>query len=338
MTARSRLGRDPLSGVTQPEAKKTTKATTKSTAKKAAPQKTAKPKPAKVGTTAKKTAPAKQQPTPVAQSAPEKSPVEPRPISESVLTPDAPPETVVAAGSRADTEIQPVPQSSPVIAPKIDPATAGEIPEPRATETVAPVEPTMNEASLDMADTLAVKTAASAVPPAEAIQPIPQSMPMAESTSQAALMAEPACPPLPTDGPPPAEVFLRGVVEGLAPAGGLVTDVEVDPDTSALPVEKLFYFSHVLQLLVSPLERPAEPGRKPGDKRGPVPALSVRLRTIGQNRHSLRIYDNGLFFGRYLPDVSLDMEALRPLLLFVIKRNGSILLKQGKGVEFEIIG
>ncbi|MGE4536499.1 MAG: hypothetical protein AB7D37_05430 [Desulfovibrio sp.] len=306
MTARSRLGRDPLSGVSQPETKKTAKKTTKTTTKKAAPKKSATPRPAKAGTAAQRTTPAAEPIQPIPQSAP---------VVESKAQADASMPETAAGPVTAAEPIQPIPQSTPVLEP-LAAATPEDVPEAPTPEPL-------------------VET----VPTTEAIQPIPQSAPVIKPAPKA-VSPDSLCSSAPAEGPHPhpAEVFLRGVLEGLAPAGGLLTDVEADPDTSALPVEKLFYFSHVLQLLVNPLEQPAATGCKPGDKRGPVPAVSVRLRTIGQNRHSLRIYDNGLFFGRSLPDLSLEMEALRPLLLFVIKRDGSILLKRGKSVEFEIIG
>ncbi|MFU2208308.1 hypothetical protein [Solidesulfovibrio sp. C21] len=307
MTARSRLGRDPLSGVSQPETKKTAKAATKTTAKKAAPKKSAIPRPTKAGAAPQKTAPAAEPIPPIPQS---------MPVVEPKAQIDAPMPETVAGPAPAAEPIPPIPQSMPEVEPLVAAATAEDVPEAPTPEPL-------------------VET----VPTTEAVQPIPQSAPVIEPAPRA-VSPESLHLWAPADGPHPhpAEVFLRGVLEGLAPAGGLLTDVEADPDTSALPVEKLFYFSHVLQLLVNPLEQPAAARRKPGDKCGPVPAVSVRLRTIGNGRHSLRIYDNGLFFGRSLPDVSLEMEALRPLLLFVIKRDGSILLKRGKSVEFEIIG
>ncbi|WP_428569726.1 MAG: hypothetical protein ACP59X_11650 [Solidesulfovibrio sp. DCME] len=139
-------------------------------------------------------------------------------------------------------------------------------------------------------------------------------------------------------GPHPAEVFLRGVLEGLTQAGSLRIAVAVDPQTYALPVEKLFYFSHVLQLLVAPMETPTDSWRRPGDGGGPVAALTVTLSPVGGGRHRLRAYDNGLFFRSYLPKIALNQETLRPLLLFVVNRDGSIRLKQGRAVEFEITG
>jgi len=340
MTARSRLGRDPLSGVSQPETKKTAKKTTKTATKKAAPKKSTTPRPAKAGAAAQKTVPAAEPIQPIPQSAPV---VEPKAQTDALM-----PETVASPAPAAEP-IQPIPQSTPVVEPKVQadapmPETAvGPAP---AVEPIQPipqstpvVEPLAAATAGDASEAPAPEPLVATIPTREAVQPIPQSTPVIEPAPKA-VSPESLCPSAPAEAPHPhpAEVFLRGVLEGLAPAGALLTDVEADPDTSALPVEKLFYFSHVLQLLVNPLEQPAAAGRKPGDKRGPVPAVSVRLRTIGQNRHSLRIYDNGLFFGRSLPDLSLEMEALRPLLLFVIKRDGSILLKRGKSIEFEIIG
>ena len=112
----------------------------------------------------------------------------------------------------------------------------------------------------------------------------------------------------------------------------------VDPGTESLPVEKLFYFSHTLQLLLAPLEWSTPSRHRHEEDVVPADDLTVRLGRIASDRHSLRIYDNGRFFSKYLSDIRLEMEALRPLVLFVVKRHGSIAIKQGQAVEFEIIG
>lgn len=147
----------------------------------------------------------------------------------------------------------------------------------------------------------------------------------------------PAGPALSTDAHPVA-VFLRGVLEGLLPDGEAALCVDVDESTSALPVEKLFFFSHALQRIAMPLENAASAGWRPGTATGPLPVLTARLRPIGQGRHSLTLFDNGCFFQSRLPGLSLGMEALTPLTTFVAKRHGSVVLAQGHVTAFEIIG
>jgi hypothetical protein len=264
----------------------------------------------------------------------EAEPVGPIPASVA-LDPDAPeatPEPAAFAPLPEEPEqIGPIPQSGPAedVAPVTGTLAAGkqapdgDVPaEAPLPQDAPPVAPTPCPAAADP-----VRTAA--IPPAAGAN--------ARAVSEAHNLVAATSPP-PAEGPHPAEVFLRGVLEGLTPTGNLTLHVEVDPETYALPVEKLFYFSHVLQLLVAPLERPGETWRRPGDKRGPVPGLTVQLARIGSARHSLRIFDNGHFFSNYLPEPQLGMETLRPLLLFVVKRSGSICLKQGRCIEFEIIG
>lgn len=359
---RSRLGRDPLSGAPKPATKKN--GTAKS---KAAPKTARKTNPVQPATAV---SPATTNVTAVeaalADTSLEGGIVAPRPLSENALFPGAS-RMVVADTGPTDLEIQPVPQSAPVIdstarqisdtpEPSASPRDAAFIPEttsqvPQAASRSEVFVEFQEPASVDALSPRAQEDGQQPAPSREV--PVPATCDTAPATPPTPAAAAPCDNPdaasaattptghaaTPATGPHPAEVFLRGVLEGLTPAGGLVLDVDVDPDTFNLPVEKLFYFSHVLQLLVSPLETPTEVWRKPGDRLGPVAGVSIRLRTIGRNRHSLRIYDNGLFFGQYLPDVSLHMEALRPLMLFVAKRDGSISLKQGgRCVEFEIIG
>lgn len=222
-----------------------------------------------------------------------------------------------------------------------------------ATPSPVPPRPIAEEVLLPQGpDTPAVVVAS----PVEPIQPVPASTPLTsqERTNLPAATASPeavcapamgtppaavAPAPASTDAPHPAEVFLQGVLDGLTPEGGLSIDVDVAPDTFGLPVEKLFYFSHVLQLLIMPRDCVQETRRKPGDGQGPAARLSVRLSQATPGRHQLRIYDNGLFFRNFFSEIRLDMETLRPLRVFVAKREGSICLKQGtRCVEFEIIG
>lgn len=269
----------------------------------------------------------------------EPEPVGPIPASIA-LAPDVPETTpgptAFAPLSEEPEQIGPIPQSGPAedVSPVTDNLAAvkqapdGDVPavaqfaKTPLPQDAPPVTSTPCPAVADPVRTAAIPPAASA---------------NARAVGEAHNLVAAASPP-PPEGSHPAEVFLRGVLEGLTPTGSLTLHVEVDPETYALPVEKLFYFSHVLQLLVAPLERPGETWRRPGDKRGPVPGLTVQLARIGSTRHSLRVFDNGLFFRSYLPEPRLDMEALRPLLLFVGKRSGSISLKQGRCIEFEIIG
>jgi hypothetical protein len=154
----------------------------------------------------------------------------------------------------------------------------------------------------------------------------------------ATLLGQIAAPPAITQETHPIAIFLSGVLEGLLPDDAVQFSITVDPEASALPVEKLFYFSHVLQLLVSPLDWPIRGWRRPDSASEQRPALTARLRRCAEDRHTLRLYDNGLFFRSYLPELHIGMEALRPLVFFVLKRHGSICIKQGRPIEFEIIG
>ncbi|HML60620.1 MAG TPA: hypothetical protein PKD41_07000 [Solidesulfovibrio sp.] len=376
MATRSRLGRDPLAGKTTAAAgasakkaspAKATPQTSKTAAGKSrTPAGTAKAKAAKpvfpVGNASLAQQPTEavvvEHPTAVATTGsipdqPAEAPLlaatapvsdEPKPVgpipASVALDPDAPeatPEpTAFAPLPEEPEQIGPIPQSAPEeeVAPGAhglaaqeqapDEDTPAEKPAAASpqVQTAAPDAPAPCPATADPVRTAAIPPAASA---------------NARAVGEAHNLVAATSPP-PPEGPHPAEVFLRGVLEGLTPTGNLTLHVEVDPETYALPVEKLFYFSHVLQLLVAPLERPGEAWRRPGDKRGPVAGLTVQLARIGSARHSLRVFDNGLFFRSYLPEPRLDMEALRPLLLFVSKRSGSVILKQGRCIEFEIIG
>ncbi|OLN28067.1 translation initiation factor IF-2 [Desulfovibrio sp. DV] len=178
---------------------------------------------------------------------------------------------------------------------------------------------------------------ANATPEAPFVEPV------APPVQRVACAAEAPSPARPTpvaleQGAHPVEVFLRGVLEGLLPEGEAVLRVEVDPETFALPVEKLFYFSHALQRIVTPLEHLNGVDWRPGELAGPLPVLTVRLRAHSANRHVLSLTDNGLFFRSRLPELRLGMEALKPLVAFVVKRQGSVRLAQGRSITFEIIG
>ena len=359
MASRSRLGRDPLDGVAQPATKKSTK-----------PKAPAKGKTARG---AKPTMPAKPAsvPTP-AEAAPvlEQAALAPQPMDTSVLLPEPPQAVIVAPAAPVEPFSRSEPLDEPVAAPMLEPRSRGlELPECAAAAPLpdAPAEPAREaESQPEEPSAPELPEAAAAAAPVEPFprsEPIaavaPEAMPTAPAAASvsetppetaaaadtpppdAAAVCAPcqACRASDVQGPHPTEVFLRGILEGLATAGGLSLDVVVDPETFDLPVEALFYCSHALQLLVSPLETPAGVWRRPGGKTDPPARVSVRLSKAGSERHSLRIYDNGHFFRRFLPEISLETEVLRPLLLFVMRRGGSICLKQGGAcAEFEIIG
>ncbi len=135
----------------------------------------------------------------------------------------------------------------------------------------------------------------------------------------------------------PLAVFLSDVLEGLLGEDTVRLDIAAAPETHGLAMEKLFCFSQALHLLLLPLPVARE---SPGHGRGPadaLPVLRVRLTQREDRRYSLHLYDDGRFFRRRFPELRLDAEWLRPLLLFVAKRQGSLLIKQGRAVAFEII-
>lgn len=319
MTQRSRLGRDPLAPTTADAAgKKPAGAAKAKTTAKAAPKKKAA---GAGGKTPKNTG----RPSAKTKAA-TPSPVPPRPIAEEVLLPQGPDTPAVVEASPAEP-IQPVPASKPLAAQE-EALPPGESSAPATADAVSaePIQPIPASTPLTPQERTNLPTATAS--PEAVCAP-------AMGTPPAAVAPAPAS----TDAPHPAEVFLQGVLEGLTPEGGLSIDVDVAPDTFGLPVEKLFYFSHVLQLLIMPRDCVQETRRKPGDGQGPAARLSVRLSQATPGRHQLRIYDNGLFFRNFFSEIQLDMETLRPLRVFVAKREGSICLKQGtRCVEFEIIG
>jgi hypothetical protein len=149
---------------------------------------------------------------------------------------------------------------------------------------------------------------------------------------------KPIKPTLPALGPNPVEVFLRSALEGLVPDDVLAMSVAVDPESASLPVEKLFYLSQILQRLVTLPDRPGQPWRRTKEASDRPATLTVRLRELPGGRHCLRLYDNGLYFRSHLTAISLSLEALRPVVRFVIKHCGSILMRQGRCIEFEVIG
>lgn len=131
--------------------------------------------------------------------------------------------------------------------------------------------------------------------------------------------------------------YLAGALEGLGEAVVSAASITLDPGLADLALEKLQFFGQALQLLVEAVDFAAT--EKPA-RLGPasLPRLQVRLEQRPANRLALRCYDDGRFFERALPHTHLDMEALRPLVLAVTRADGSICLRRGRCVEFEITG
>uniref|UniRef100_I2Q0U3 Uncharacterized protein n=1 Tax=Desulfovibrio sp. U5L TaxID=596152 RepID=I2Q0U3_9BACT len=328
MATKSRLGRDPLNGTASPAAGK-------KPSHPASPRKAAKistdenPNPGAPAPAAEPTPETMSQPpeAPGMEAGPvtsETSAVQPIPLSSPIPEGQAVPSTFESEAYTPVTAQEPdeTPASAVPPIPASVPVPEGQAaPTAFETEAYAPVD----IASLDIlpaakrpADGAAGPATPAGVPP-EAVSPDVAKDAGAQAT-------------------PPAEVFLRGVLESLAPEGRLRFSVTAGPGTDGLPVEKLFYFSHALQLLIAPLEWPASSWRHNPEGTGPLACLAVHLTSVAPDRHSLRVYDNGHFFSQYLSELHLEMEVLRPLVLFVVKRHGSIALKQGQAVEFEIIG
>ena len=131
--------------------------------------------------------------------------------------------------------------------------------------------------------------------------------------------------------------FLIGVFEGLPGSTDLSLDCAVDPRADTVAVERLLYFSQALQLLFSAFRSPDTDTRRPAEKTAPQ-RLHIRLDLGPGERIGLRLYDDGHFFAQLLPRLHWDDEALRPLCLFVSRKGGSLCLRRGRCVEFEIIG
>ena len=177
-------------------------------------------------------------------------------------------------------------------------------------------------------------------PPAIVPAPASAAHATAASAAHAASVAHATHAALPsTDQPPhPAEAFLRGVLEGLLPEGEATLTIAVDPDATDLPVATLFFCSQALHRILASLEPAPALRRHPDDAGAPLPTLTARLRAHSTGRYALTLADNGQFFRCRLPGTSLDMEALTPLVGFVLKRQGSIRLARGRATAFEIIG
>lgn len=170
--------------------------------------------------------------------------------------------------------------------------------------------------------------------------------PLAESVSasQAPLPPEAPVVDTPTDCPikrseSPMASFLSGVLESILPSPGPNLCVTVAAEAASLSGEKFFFLSRALQLLLSPVDL----ANILGHRNPPVSAcvgatLWAKLEARTDGTVVLRLYDDGNCLQHFFPDVSLDMESLRPLRLFLEKRHGSVLLKQGRCLEFAIIG
>ena len=350
MANRSRLGRDPLQTAPKPSASKPAAPRCKPAAAKGdASADTAKNEPA--------AAPNDGRTLPVAVTAtsPEGTPAFDAPnMAPPLANADSqtPPlaqvaQTAALAGAAIPAQPDAVatdssPESAPDVgtgpAPEADqPSVLSSVPGPDQTSAVAG-RPTARPAQTQESATEAPAEAVPAASAAASDEPCPAAgqAPCPGTTSPAPCPGS-VCPALSTDAHPVA-VFLRGVLEGLLPEGEAALCVDVDESTSALPVEKLFFFSHALQRIAMPLENAASAGLRPGTTTGPLPVLTARLKPIGRGRHSLTLFDNGCFFKNRLPDLSLGMEALTPLTTFVAKRQGSVILARGRVTAFEIIG
>lgn len=131
--------------------------------------------------------------------------------------------------------------------------------------------------------------------------------------------------------------YLAGAMEGLTGQVGVPGAIGLDPELADLALEKLQHFGQALHLLAEAVDFAAtkKSGRAGADS---SPRLWVRLERRAAGRLALRCFDDGHFFERVLPKLRLDMEALRPLVLAVTRANGSICLRRGRRVEFEITG
>ncbi len=359
MANRSRLGRDPLQAAPKPSAAKPAASRPKpAVAKGGAAADTAKKKSAPVAASADRPSP--DNPTALCPEADPAfaTPEQAQPLAD-IDSQTRPLAQVAQAAALAEAAIpaQPIAiatDSSPESAPDVAAGPAPEADQPTVLSSApGPDQPL---AVADRPTAASVQAQESAVLAKSASAPVSGAATLGEacpadcpapfsgtgSPAPCPSIASPApcpgsaSPALSTEAHPVA-VFLRGVLEGLLPEGEAALCVDVDESTSALPVEKLFFFSHALQRIAMPLENAASAGWRPGTAAGPLPVLTARLQPIGRGRHSLTLFDNGFFFKNRLPGLSLGMEALTPLTAFVAKRQGSVILAQGRVTAFEII-
>ncbi len=326
MATRSRLGRDPLQSAAKPPAKKA--------------------RPAGKGKTTAKTSDS------VAPVVPDDALLTTEPDLPEAATPLPPRSQDVQSAAPTATATQPspaAPEATP--APRIVQAApaAPQMPSDAVdaptggTGPDMPAEPEATTSPLQ-ADAVAVKHVepcpghGSRMPGASELADIP----VAEDAARppASVVSETAAPFVPH----PVEGFLQGVLESLLPEGFVAVTIRVDPETLAMPAEKLFFFSHALQLLVSAAEQTTKwPTQWPGHIFRPSrgahdepPRLTLDLQARSNGSHALRLYDNGLFFSEYLDNATLEADALRPLLLYVASRQGSLCLRQGRCTEFSV--
>lgn len=213
----------------------------------------------------------------------------------------------------------PAPDAAPDAAPPVFQGAPTLLPAPLPAPEATPAEPDM----------------AAVEPGAREI--VPTSEPAPEANHAVPAEAPPETPAAPVRPPYDVTDFLTGVFEDLPGASGLSLDCHVDPRADTLAVERLLYFSQALHLLFAALRSPDCPAiRDPGDHE-PL-CLRIRLDIGPGERTGLRLYDDGRTLARMLPETHLDQEALRPLRLFVSRKGGSICLRRGRCLEFEIIG
>ena len=278
-----------------------------------------------------------------------------KPVSETTLSsPLANPEALPAPMDVGTARPEP---EAPIVAAlrETDPPAAADIAaQPARTDTEPGKKPAEPASPMPSAP---VQT----IPDEERLPAADTTTPPAESDSDAAMdpsaplqTEETSCPAPPVpDQPPypeasrPAQApvrpaydvtgFLIGVFEGLPGSTDLSLDCAVDPRADTVAVERLLYFSQALQLLFSAFRSPGMDRRHPAEKTAPQ-RLHIRLDLGPGERIGLRLYDDGHFFAQLLPSLHWDEEALRPLRLFVSRKGGSLCLRRGRCVEFEIIG
>jgi len=168
--------------------------------------------------------------------------------------------------------------------------------------------------------------------------PLAEPLTTQEPQPATAAVADPApnCPQPRAECPMAA--FLLGVLSSILPDPGPRLRVEVAPEAASLPGEKFFFLSRALQLLLSPVDLANILGHQPRTVSCTDSTLWARLEFRKDTTVLLRLYDDGNCLQHFFPDVSLDMESMRPLRLFLARRQGSIVLKQGRCLEFDIIG
>jgi len=131
--------------------------------------------------------------------------------------------------------------------------------------------------------------------------------------------------------------YLTGAMEGLIGQAGGAPALALDPTIADLALEKLQYFGEILHLLAE-ATAVGVTGQPDLDGVAAPSQLQVRLERRTAGRIALRCFDDGRFFRRVLQKVRLDTEALRPLVLAVIRAGGSVCLRRGGWTGFGITG